>query len=179
MFLTELQCRQAKVLKKAYAISDGGGLLLEMSPTGGKLWIARFWSKNGEERQVLGKYPDLSVREARIKNMEMRSVDLSMSNDLFGTIAEEWLEVQERDHLSEGYIRSIDFKLKKYIIPVLGKIPMSEISNSDISGLCEAIKASGFAEASRRVEDIIIRICRYAVSTGRIKHDPTSDKEYK
>jgi hypothetical protein len=37
MALTEIEIRKAKPTEKAYRISDGGGLYLRVTPSGGKL----------------------------------------------------------------------------------------------------------------------------------------------
>ncbi|GAA0697836.1 Arm DNA-binding domain-containing protein [Dyella marensis] len=39
--LTELQIRKAKAAAKAYALSDGNGLSLLVSPAGRKTWSVR------------------------------------------------------------------------------------------------------------------------------------------
>lgn len=176
MALIELQCRQAKASEKVYSLSDGGGLILEIRPSGKKYWISRIYKKGKEKRKSLGKYPDVSVKQARIKNFEVRNglVESASSGDLFETVAEEWLRVRAKGKLSPGYLRTIELRLKKYILPALGKTSMTEISAGDILNLCRTIEASGFIETSHRIKNLIGQICRYAISTGRIELDPTS-----
>ena len=57
----------AKPRAAAYRLSDGGGLLLIVKPSGAKLWMARI-TVDGKRRDMgLGGYPAVSLREAREK----------------------------------------------------------------------------------------------------------------
>jgi len=61
--LTDLVVRSAKL--KAGRHSDGGGLYLNVSPTGSKSWLF-MWARNGKRREMgLGPYPDVSLAKAR------------------------------------------------------------------------------------------------------------------
>src|SRR5947209_1497567 len=62
-------CRlSALTVSKASApgmMPDGGGLYLQVSPSGSKSWIYRY-AHNARERQMgLGPFPDVSLQEAR------------------------------------------------------------------------------------------------------------------
>src|SRR5690242_11911010 len=57
----------AKPRAAAYRLSDGGGLLLVVKPSGARLWMARI-TVDGKRRDMgLGGYPAVSLREAREK----------------------------------------------------------------------------------------------------------------
>ena len=52
--------------------SDGDGLLLVVSPTGKRSWVMRF-QKDGVRRDMgLGRYPDVSLAEARLSVLQRR-----------------------------------------------------------------------------------------------------------
>lgn len=58
---------------KPYRVSDGGGLLLQVSPKGGKTWIARV-TVDGKRKDIgLGGYPAVSLKEARAAALEAKS----------------------------------------------------------------------------------------------------------
>src|SRR4051794_2574138 len=49
-----------------YRVSDGGGLLLEVRPSGAKVWLCRL-TVDGRRRDMgLGGYPAVSLRDARM-----------------------------------------------------------------------------------------------------------------
>ena len=57
----------AKPRASAYRLSDGGGLLLVVKPSGAKVWTLRV-TVDGRRRDMgLGGYPGVSLREARDK----------------------------------------------------------------------------------------------------------------
>jgi hypothetical protein len=62
MALTDTGARKAKAKGKAYRLSDGGGLYLWMTPTGGKLWRWKYRHEGGEKRMSFGKYPACRYR---------------------------------------------------------------------------------------------------------------------
>ncbi len=72
MKLTELAIKNLKPKAKSYRVTDGGGLSLEISPAGGKLWRWRYYYQGKEQILALGKYPALSLSEARRKRDEAR-----------------------------------------------------------------------------------------------------------
>lgn len=68
--LTQGDINRAKKADKTYMLFDGGGLYLEVNPSGSKIWkmLARL---NGKQvRMTFGNYPALSLNEARKKRLE-------------------------------------------------------------------------------------------------------------
>jgi len=72
--LTELQIRKAKAAAKAYALSDGNGLSLLVSPAGRKTWSVRYRLLDGTRPApcVIGHYPGMSLAQARARTMEIQ-----------------------------------------------------------------------------------------------------------
>jgi len=48
-----------------YRVSDGGGVLLEVRPSGAKVWLCRLTVAGKRRDMGLGGYPTVSLREAR------------------------------------------------------------------------------------------------------------------
>jgi hypothetical protein len=65
MPLTDTAIRNAKPGKKPIRLFDGGGLYLEVFPTGGKWWRLKYRFEGKEKRLSLGVYPDVSLKDAR------------------------------------------------------------------------------------------------------------------
>ena len=65
MALSDTSVRNAKPLEKPSRLFDGGGLYVEVSPSGGKLWRLKYRFGGKEKRLALGKYPDVSLKDAR------------------------------------------------------------------------------------------------------------------
>src|SRR4051812_16128713 len=65
MALTDVTVRNAKPAGKAYKLADGGGLYLLVTPSGGRLWRLKYRMHGVEKKLSLGRYPDVSLGEAR------------------------------------------------------------------------------------------------------------------
>ncbi len=62
MFLTDTTIRDAKPTNKPFKRCDGGGLFIQVTPSGGKR--RRFWYRfsDKEKRLSLGTYPEIGYR---------------------------------------------------------------------------------------------------------------------
>src|SRR5215472_14075403 len=67
MPLTDAKLRNAKPGDKPQRLWDSGGLYLEVSPTGGKLWRLKYRFGGKEKLLALGKWNAVSLAEARDK----------------------------------------------------------------------------------------------------------------
>ena len=74
MALTDTLIRSSKPSEKARKLSDGGGMYLEIAPTGGKLWRLKYRFGGKEKRLALGIYPDTSLKDAREKREAARKL---------------------------------------------------------------------------------------------------------
>ena len=65
MPLNDRQIRNAKPAAKPYKLADGGGLYLAVTPAGGKSWRLKYRIDGKEKLLTIGKYPAVSLLEAR------------------------------------------------------------------------------------------------------------------
>ncbi|MCZ4063905.1 integrase arm-type DNA-binding domain-containing protein [Oxalobacter aliiformigenes] len=72
--LVPKQIDNAKPKEKPYALFDGGGLYIEVMPTGSKLWRMKATLNGKAMRLSFGKYPDISLAQARKKRDEARKL---------------------------------------------------------------------------------------------------------
>jgi hypothetical protein len=63
--LTDATIRAAKGREKAYKLTDGGGLYVQVTPGGSKLWRMRYEFGGKEKLLSFGRYPDLGLADAR------------------------------------------------------------------------------------------------------------------
>jgi len=67
--LTQLQIRNAKPKEKAYKLTDGGGLYLEVTTAGGKHWRMKYRRPDGREFKLnFGAFPNL-LRHRQLTDM--------------------------------------------------------------------------------------------------------------
>lgn len=64
--LTDIQVRTAKPKDKPYTLADGGGMYLEVMPSGSKIWRMSYRQENGKNnRLTFGAYPEVSLLDAK------------------------------------------------------------------------------------------------------------------
>lgn len=190
--LTDVICRSAKYdLDGSKKLFDGGGLFMELMPTGSKKWRLKFRFNGKENRMSFGDYPLVSLAEARekrdaAKKLLLEGIDPAQhradsrrqqairSENLFSLIAEEWIG-NKRDGWSEHHAGRIRNQLDREVCPDLGMRPISEITAPDLLAVIRRIEERGALETAKKTLQMCGQIFRYAVMTGRAERDPSGD----
>jgi integrase len=190
MSLTDIKVKQAKPREKTYKISDERGLYLEVAPSGGKWWRLKYRIEGKEKRLSLGVYPDVSLAKARDRRDDARklvadSVDPSMNRkakklaradanaNSFEVVAREWFEKQKKVW-APSHADKIIRRLERDVFPWLGKRPIADITSPELLAVLQRIE-SRVVETAHRARQNCGQIFRYAVVTGRAKHNITGD----
>ena len=58
--------------KEQKAVSDGGGLTFTSSKTGAAAWVFRYRFAGQRQELTIGRYPEISLSEARIRAASLR-----------------------------------------------------------------------------------------------------------
>jgi len=197
MKLTNTQIRNAKPKKKIYKLFDGDGLFLKVTPIGSKLWRLKYYFENTEKSLSFGKYPEASLKRAREKKLEARSLlaegidpsenrkamkmskEIARSNTL-EVIAREWIafkgkQKQTKGGFAERYTKDLENRLAKNLFPYLGRQPITKITAPEILKVVRKIEDRGAFETAHRVLQTLGQIFRYAIATSRAEYDPTRD----
>ena len=194
MALTDTAIRNAKPAARDYKLADSGGLFVLVTPAGGKLWRLKFRIDGKERKLSLGRYPDISLSEARKRRDAARSqialgsdparekqrekirAKLSVDNT-FAAIAAEYCEKRQRDG-EKGWAPSTVIRTESLLTRLnasIGRLPISEIEPADVLAAVRKIEARGKLESARRTLQLASLIFRYAIATARLTSDPTRD----
>lgn len=65
MSLSDAKLRNLKSKEKTYKVSDSGGLYIEVTRTGSRLWRLKYRFEGREKRLSFGAYPGVSLADAR------------------------------------------------------------------------------------------------------------------
>lgn len=181
--LSDVKVRNAKPKGKDYKLSDGGGLYLLVTPTGGKLWRFKYHFGGKEKLLAMGVYPVVSLTEARQRRDNAKQLleqgidpsihqkaakaarDESIANS-FEAIAREW-HGHKKAEWSADHSATILTRLEKDIFPWIGGVPLTDITAKDIKGVVDRVKSRGTIEAARRLLTIINQVFNYAILTDR------------
>jgi integrase len=191
MPLTELAIKNLKPKEKAYKVSDSGGLCIEISPAGGKLWRWRYRFNQKEQVLALGQYPAVSLAEARKKRDEARVLlkagkhptrekkaekqrQAYTGENTFEGIARQCLTLRGK-HLNKKYSKQCLERMEQLVFPMIGDLPITEITIPDVVRVVEKIGNRGTIETARRMKQLISQTFRYASQRGLCLHNPASD----
>lgn len=190
--LTDLQVNKAKPKTSEYKLSDGQGLYLLVTPTGGKLWRLDYRINGKRKTASFGSYPALSLADARRRRDETKKL---LANDVdpmvakrakkqaavdraansFEVIAREWYGAYQTQW-TEGHATNILRRLEREIFPYLGAMPIEDIKAPDVLQVLKKIESRGILETAHRVKIIISQVLRYAIAHGRrADRDCTAD----
>lgn len=190
MSLTDVKIKQAKPREKLYKISDERGLYLEVTPSGGKWWRFKYRIDGKEKRLSLGVYPDVGLKVARERREDARKlvadgVDPSVHRkaknlaraganaNSFEVVTREWFEKQKKVW-EPSHADKIIRRLERDVFPWLGKRPIADITPPELLAVLQRIE-SRVVETAHRAKQNCGQVFRYAVATGRAKHDITTD----
>jgi integrase len=191
MPLTDVAVRRAKPSVKPIRISDEKGLYLEVTPAGGKLWRLKYRYAGKEKRLSFGAYPAVSLADARCRREEARIIiaqgadpgevrkaqkaaKVERAANSFEIIAREWFEARKSTWALSHSSRLLR-RLENDVFPWIGGKPISEIAPPEILSVLRRIEGRGTLDTAHRVKQDCGQVFRYAVATGRVNRDPTSD----
>ena len=191
MALTELEIKNLKPKDKIYIVADGSGLSLAVSPYGSKLWRFRYYYNGKEQIMALGKYPLVTLAEARKKRDSARKLlevgkhptrekkiekirKAHEGESTFEKIARRWLEMKN-DKLNQKYATQCLARIEQHVFPKIGDLPITEITIPEVVAVVEAMGKRGTIETAKRMKQIISQVFRYAAQRGLCTHNPAAD----
>ena len=170
--LTDTEIKRAKAKEKAYSMGDGGGLYLRVKPTGGKLWRWSYRFEGKEKLMSLGKYPDVSLAQARERYTEARKLLATSVDPMAQRKAEKTAEkvavenssqsvtAQWLEHWQEGksprHVDSVRRRMAADILPCLGARSIAEIEAPELVAMANAIQDRGARDIAKRALEIIL-----------------------
>lgn len=191
MPLTATTIRNAKPQTKPTRLFDGNGLYIEISPKGGKWWRLKYRYNGKEKRLSLGVYPEIELKEARERCNEARKllnngIDPSENRkavktarmdslaNSFEVIAREWFAKYSKNWAASHYERVIRC-FERDIFPYIGNRPIIHLTAPELLTAIRKIEHRGALETAHRALGYCGQVLRYAVSTGRVERDVSSD----
>ncbi len=165
--------RKAKPSDKQRKLIDGEGLYLLITVPSGKLWQMAYRYEGKQKTLSLGKYPYISLSEARTKAEEARkglakgikkALKETKRGELansFEIIAREWHQTHMTSK-SEGHAKKVLRFLDKDVFPWLGKKHLASIEAPEILKVLRIIESRGANDLAHTVKRIIGQVFRYA-----------------
>jgi integrase len=190
--LTDTAIRNAKPRDKTYTLGDGEGMYLEVMPNGTRFWRMAYRQPNGKKnRLTFGKYPEVSLAEARDKRLAARKqlaqgVDPGRTKreekqarekaalNTFEAVARAWLARTAAERAASTQEKNTAW-LERNIFPAIGALPISTIKPWDVLSALRVIEKRGAIESAHKIKQLCGQVFRFAVASGLADRDMTVD----
>ncbi len=185
MSLTNTALKALKPKEVSYTVSDDRGLYMEVLSTGSIVWRYRYRLNGKREKLTLGKYPALTLKNARLKRDEAAQLvalgESPAQKKQFAKVAgpqdatvTEFAErffkdIQSRDRKDTTMPRRY---LEKDILPYIGRTLVRELTAEHVRDVIWRKKAQGFDAAAGQVRGLLKRMLDYALTCGLIQSNP-------
>jgi len=181
-----------------YRLSDGGGLLLEVKPSGTKAWLVRVTVAGKRRDMGLGGYPAVSLKDARRKAEEARraanegldpiaerekreralaaerEAEKEAEGRTFRAIALRYIATEGRGWKTAKTAVMWQGSLERWAFPTLGRMPVAEIDRAAVLRAVEPVWTTRPA-TGRKVLRRIGAVLRYAAAHGWRANDNPAD----
>jgi len=170
---------------------DGGGLYLLVTAKGGKLWRYNFSLHNKKYLYSIGKYPAISLKDAREIHRELKSkvgkginpskekqdkkiAKRKAIRNTFQDVAEDYLKIKKDDLAESTYIR-YERALKRDFYPFIGAMPIDKITRGDLVSIATYVQQRGALETAHRYLNLCNQIWKYALQFDKVEHNIVGD----
>lgn len=163
--------------------SDSHGLQLHVFQSR-KTWIYAYRYQKKQRSLTLGRYPDVSLADARLKRNEAQKllregIDPNKikkeqnidENKLFKKLAIEWLDNKKHTISNDAYKRDLR-AFEKDFFPYIGDMDIKDIKGIHVLECAKKIEARGALELAKRAIPLAGRVFQYAISKGLISGNP-------
>lgn len=196
--------KAAAVAGRPRKLSDGGGLVLDIRPTGSAWWRFRYWIDSRENMLSLGVYPEVSLADARTRRDGARrqiaaGVDPGQARKAeraaraeqetvaaleaagaappgsFEAVARDWLASVHEAKVSDAHAARTRIRFEQDAFPWIGRRPIGDIEAPELLGVLRRVVARGAIETAHRLKDACGQVFRYGIATGACKRNPAAD----
>ena len=181
-FSTDREIQNLKPQEKRYSVKDklNNGLFVEVWDSGTKTWHYRYSLNGKQERLVIGRYPDLSLKDARqvrdesaslvAKGISPKQNKNKVTSILFSDYGERYLNEVIKKERKDPY--NMILCLNNDIYPMMGSIPLDQVSIEDIRRTIWRKKEQGYDAAANQVRGLLKRMFDYAMTLGLVPFNP-------
>ncbi len=164
-------------------------MVLLVHSNGSKYWRLRYRFGGKEKMLALGKYPEVSLADARARRDEARKliandVDPSENKKVvkveqeqeaitFEMVARDWHASNQK--WSAPHSARVLKSLEDNLFAAIGKRNIAELKTRDLLVPIKAVESSGRLEVAARLQQRTTAIMRYAVQSGLLDYNPAQE----
>ena len=195
--LNSTKIDKAKPQKKEFTLSDGKGLYLLVKPNGAKLWRFNYYKPFTQPKKRaligVGKYPDISLQQARairdeylsllaqnidpaIYRQQQEQEKQNELNNTYEAVAWAWLEYRKtKKNFSDNYQKDVISLINRCLLPHFGHLPISQITAPMALKAFKQYQDEGHLEKLKRTIQKHNEIMTYALHRDLISFNPTAN----
>jgi integrase len=197
MALTNTKITNAKPAAKPLKLPDGGGLYLEVRPSGAKLWRYRYRIAGRENVFAIGEFfPDqkraghISLEAARAARNAARVLvrrgvhpaharqealrsQIERNADTFKVVALEWMDLKSA-MWGDTYEAQVRHVFDTDVFPHIGTLPISTVTAAQVLEIMRRVEARDASTFAHLIRQWTSAIFCYAVTTLRAQTDPAA-----
>ncbi|WP_316174688.1 MULTISPECIES: tyrosine-type recombinase/integrase [unclassified Bradyrhizobium] len=185
--LTDAKIKSFKPKAAPYKVSDGGGLYLQIMPTGARYWRYKFRIGGREQTFAIGTYPTVTLAEAREEhrkaaslvqrggdpNAEKRNRKEEQKQAVpFREVSALWLKEQALGDGVASKTADRAERMVRYLDKAFGKKQIAEVKGADLVELLRKVQDEGKYETRVRLQGVAKNIMAYAQSHHYIPANP-------
>ncbi len=185
--LTDTKIKQVKPAAKPIKLTDGGGLYLEVTPAGGKLWRFRYRVDGKESMMSLGDYPRVSLADARrarddarahvkeginpaLARQQAKAAQRFENANTFEAVALEWY-ADKSPKWSKCHAHNVKTIIDRDLLPKLGKLTVRSVTTPIVYSVLKKIEARQAPTRAILARQIVGGICKLAILTHRADYN--------
>lgn len=178
---------------KVVRLFDGGGLILEIRPSGQRAWHYKFKLHGRDRRMSLGPAASISLAEARElrrkaqvlvakeidpiaarqKRIKAEQAKHDAAKLTFGSLVWPWSDQYHEREVLADTTKTRNERILRYLEADLGKIPVALLTRKVVKKSVERIADTNGTETSHRALSLCHLFCEYLVVEDMIAGDLT------
>jgi len=186
MSLNTKQLNSLKPKEKIYTVADGDGLSIRVLKTGSKLWYFRYRFEDKAKMLSFGKYPEISLSDARVllrearekvakgidpsqerqnKKAEVKAEVIAEAKKIENTFENITIQyLSKRTDLNEGYVSRLHNAFNNDVFPFIGSKEVKEVTTKEVKAIILRVEERGAIESAHRLFTQISTVFKYAVA---------------
>lgn len=164
--------------------ADGGGLFIEATPAGGKLWKMAYRFGGRQKTLSFGPFPAVSLMDARsMRDAAKRALAAGQDpgevkkaqgrggSPTFDDYAGDYILFRERSGAAASTIDKMRW-LRAALARPVGSIPIEDVAVPELISAVRAVERTGTLHKSTRMISFVSRVFRFAAAHGAAVMDP-------
>ncbi|WP_100640744.1 tyrosine-type recombinase/integrase [Alteromonas facilis] len=189
--LTATAVTKAKFKERPVKLTDGGGLYLLLSKTGGKHWRYDYRHSGRRKTLSLGSFPEITLASARQRHQEARTLlaegtdpseakrlkqleSTIITQNTFKAVATEWYK-SKMTGMSQTHRERTTRILDKNLFPAIGERPIKNINAPELLACLRKIESKGTIDTAHRAKNVAGQVFRFGIACGKCERDPSQD----